>query len=163
MCRRFKRIRHASESRRIINGGGCAYSMPHSWGYWGGDVPLRWFGHKSLKGVDELSNIIMYKTSTIIVVHTQYPEDALPPTFTATKSMMHRWKRENMPADIDLKACGHRLYKDRNLFFTRIILCATDDNLEVMYHAIPTSTWDAYHLIWQHFLVLKYDVSCWPL
>ena len=47
-----------------------------------------------------------------------------------------------MPADIDLKACGHRLYKDRNLFFTRMILFATDDNLEVMCHEISTSNWD---------------------
>ena len=28
------------------------------------------------------------------------------------------------------------------MFFTRMILIATDENLEVMYHVIPTSTWD---------------------
>ena len=60
--------------------------------------PLRWFSHNSQKGIVELCNML-YKTSTMLSLSV----DALSPTFTATKSMMHRWRWEDMSVDIDLQ------------------------------------------------------------
>ena len=73
-------------------------------------------------------------------MRAQQPGDALPPTFTASKTIMHRRRREHMPAlaqrivDIDLQGVWSTTLQGAPFVLhqdARMILFATDRNLEV--------------------------------